>query len=365
MKILQLIGNSAYGGATNIVIDISDALSDEFDVVIMANDKDTKLAFEKRGYKVYKIDSMCREINPIKDLLSVIKLRKFVKDNKIDVIHSHTSKGGAYSRLLKVICSVKVVHTVHGFPFEYDEKFTNKLFRKIEKVLSQLSDYITFVNEKDFKYAIENYKKDKLRLILNGVDEKNFYKNEKHTDDITIGIVARVVKQKGFDDFFSMVKELQSNKKLKFKVIGIGPELEYYKNYVKINSLNVEFLGFRKDVNKLIANWDIFVLPSWREGLPISVMEAMASSLPCVVTDIRGNNELVTDGVNGYLFDIMDTDSLIESIKKLINKKDTRDIMGFKSRSIIEQKYTKSEMMFKYKELFKFINSSNIERKNI
>ncbi|CEN94066.1 MAG: glycosyltransferase family 4 protein [Paeniclostridium sordellii] len=352
MKILQLIGNSAYGGATNIVIDISDALNKEFEVIIMANDKDTKIAFEKKGYKVYKIDSMCRDINPIKDIISIFKLKKFIKENKINIIHSHTSKGGAYSRLVKFIVKVKVIHTVHGFPFEYDNKIKNKMYRGIERFLSNISDYITFVNEKDYNYAKENYNNKKLRLTLNGVDEKCFSSRNKANEKLIIGIVARVVKQKGFDEFFMMVEKLQSNPSLNFQVLGTGPELEFYKNYALENNLNVDFLGFRNDVDSILSTWDIFVLPSWREGLPISTMEAMASSLPCVVTNIRGNNELVIDGVNGFLVNVKDYKDLTSKVKYLVDNEETRIKMGIEGRRIIEKKYTKKQMINNYMNIY-------------
>lgn len=355
MKILQLIGNSAYGGATNIVIDVSDALRDKFNVVIMANDKDTTLAFKKKEYQVYKIDSMCREINPIKDIVSIFKLKKFIEEHNIDVIHSHTSKGGAYSRLVKLITKVTVVHTVHGFPFEYDNRLSNRLYRSIEKILAKLSDYITFVNESDYKYAKKSYKIKNLELILNGINETMFFNNDSISDSITIGIIARVVKQKGFDEFLNLVDKLQDNKKLEFEVLGDGPEFNYYKNYAIQNNLRISFLGFRKDVSKIISNWDIFVLPSWREGLPISVMEAMSSSLPCVVTNIRGNNELINDGVNGFLVEVRNYEMLIEKVRILVENENLRKNMGAEGRRIINQKYTKREMIIKYKLLFNTI----------
>lgn len=122
MKILQLLGNTAFGGATHMVIKISKKLrQDGHDVIIMANDLETKRRFDELGFRCDHIEEMGRSIHPYKDLISVLKLKKYVKSENIDLVHSHTTKGGIYSRALKLICTkMKVIHTVHGYYFKMD-----------------------------------------------------------------------------------------------------------------------------------------------------------------------------------------------------------------------------------------------------
>ncbi len=364
MRILQLLGNTAFGGATRIVLDISEALREAgYDVEIMANDYETKQYFEDAGFVMHEIGTMCRAIRPLKDLKSILALKKWIRMNQIDCIHSHTTKGGVYSRVLKHMAKeVLVVHTVHGYYLKGDNSWKDKLTLGIEDYLLPWADCTTFVNSMDYEYAKKKQPDENLVLIYNGIDTEKFLPIEHiEMDLMKIGISARIVKEKGYDEFFKLVEHYKGDDKITFEIIGSGPDESHYRAYVEKQGLlpRIVFKGFVSNVVEVISDWDINVLPSYREGLSISLLEAMSCGVASVATAIRGNVEIIDNGIDGFLFEVKDDRSLIEAVDKLLSDSNLRKEISLKARSKVQSRFDVQMMKARYVQVVDRLNKEN------
>ena len=244
-------------------------------------------------------------------------LMHILKNNDIDVIHCNTPVGGLIGRLCgKKRHTRKIIYTAHGFHFyKGNSKIKNFIFKTAEKIMAKWTDAIITMNKEDY----ENAKKFKLRKNGHvyfvhgvGIDLSKFstivyddslremlgFKN----DDILLISAGDLVPRKNYSVAIKAVAKLNNNK-VHYLICGIGPEKDHLIQLAK--NLNVEkqihFLGYRNDILKLMKISNIFIFTTLQEGLPRSLMEAMASGLPCVVSKIRGNVDLIENGVNGFL----------------------------------------------------------------
>ncbi|WP_415363302.1 Glycosyl transferase, group 1 [Mammaliicoccus lentus] len=292
-----------------------------------------------------KID---RKISPVKNLKSIISLVKIFKDIKPTIVHVHTPVASVLGRIAAKIAKVPVIiYTAHGFYFH--EGMSNKkynFFYKIEKYTGKFcTDYIFTQSEEDFEVAtsgkfLSKKNKNNYVHISNGVDIKNKFNYENFLNktnvelrkkynfkdsDLVITFIGRLVKEKGILDFLNSYKYLK-NKNIKYLVIGGLPpgerdtetfkELEKYKT-----NENIIFTGHIKNINEYLYMSDVFCLPSYREGMPRSIIEAMAMKNAILATNIRGSREEVIHGKNGYLFNISDSISIARYIDEFANNR--------------------------------------------
>lgn len=240
----------------------------------------------------------------------------------------------------------KVIYTAHGFHFFRGAPLKNwLLFYPVEKYLSKYTDCLITINSED--YALAHEKKFRAGKIYQvhgvGVELDRF----KAVDDEE---KARLRAEYGYDnDTFIMIypadlsvrknqpmlfdalqKIVQKNKNVKLLLPGQPIRLEEYKQMVAERGIaeNVDFLGYRRDINNLVGLSDLSVASSFQEGLPINLIEAMAMGNPIVATDVRGNNDAVEDGVNGYLVPVGDSGMMAEKILELMNDREKLRTFG-------------------------------------
>ena len=281
------------------------------------NEDEIKADEENYGIKIHQIDFIRTPYKPgnYKAYKQVVEL---IRKEKIDIIHCNTPIGGVVGRLAGRKCHVKhVIYQAHGFHFYKGAPQINWLiYYNVEKTLARISDAVVTMNDEDFAAA------KKFRLKKNGraykvhgvgIDLTQYggfesCRDEKRRelgfsdDDIVIISVGELNENKNNSVIISAMAKL-NNPHIHYILCGVGDCQESLENLARENGLenNVHFLGFRTDVNELYAASDIFTMPSFREGLSRSIMEAMASGLPCVVSKIRGNTELVQSGKGGFL----------------------------------------------------------------
>ena len=264
------------------------------------------------------------------------QLKKVIDEGGYDLIHCHTPVGGVLGRLAARAArknGTRVFYTAHGFHFFRGASLKNwLLYYPVEKACARLADGILTINEEDCRLAQKRLKtKQVFQLSGVGVDVERFTnaqgKRQKLCDEYGIG---------ADDNIILSVGELNENKNQKvvlksltyagmeqvhYLIAGEGAlrqELETYATELQVQD-RVHFLGFRNDVAELLKSSDIFVFPSRREGLPLSVMEAMAAGIPVVASRIRGNVDLIDEGTGGVLCDPEDADAFAEGIVRLIN----------------------------------------------
>lgn len=323
-------------------------------------------------YPIIKHDvQMNRNPLSLYNIKIFFELKKIISDENIDYIHCNTPIGGILGRLLGLRCGSvkKVIYTAHGFHFfKGNSKIKNWIFRTIESVLALMTDAIITINEEDFIAAKKmKLKKDGKVYFVPGVgvdiiETENLLKQASLTkeqlgltDEFTIVMAGDLIKRKNFITALEAVNILKKEN-IKFLICGEGPEEETLKKYVyeKELSSQVEFLGFRKDVLEVISLADIFIFPSYQEGLPRVLMEAMILSKPCIASKIRGNEDLIMDQEGGYLIEPNDFKSLSERILVYINNSEQKIKDGKFNRNFVEKfdiTVIEKEINLIYKEL--------------
>ncbi len=277
------------------------------------------------------------ERNPFKpqNIKAYRALKKLIEKNDYDVIHCHTPVGGALARLAARKArkrGTKVFYTAHGFHFCKGAPLKNWLiFYPAEKFLSRFTDVLFTINKEDYSRALKFHAKETVYVPGVGVDIEKFRNTavDRDAKRAEIGVpedafmllsVGEFIKRKNHELIIRALKELDSPN-IHYALAGSGELDEYLKNLAV--SLGVEnrvhFLGYRKDVAQLYKTADVLVHPSYQEGLPVAVMEALASGLPVIATKIRGSADLIEDGVNGYLID-NSVPSLCEKIREFTDK---------------------------------------------
>lgn len=301
-----------------------------------------------------KINSVPISRNPLAgtNLTAYKALVELVKREKIDYIHCNTPVGGILGRLVGKKCNVKkVIYQAHGFHFYKGAPLLNwLLYYPVEKYLAHYTDVLITINREDYALA-----KRKMKLRNGGkvycvpgvgVDNLKFSKasSDKAAKRRELGIPEDAV-------LLLSVGELNGNKNHEtviraiadmnvcYIIAGQGERQQDLANLIDVQSLQdrVKLLGFRSDVKELYEAADIFVFPSFREGLPVSVMEAMASGLPCVASRIRGNVDLIEDCVNGFLCDPHDASDFSEKINLLASDAGLREAMGNSNRMAVQK----------------------------
>lgn len=237
-------------------------------------------------------------------LSTLFKLRKYVKSNHIDIIHSHGNGAGIYSRLLKVLLpSIKVVHTFHGISDIYKSKIKYALSLIVGKILAPYGDvYIAVSNgERNLSLMRQFSKADNTVVVYNGIKNSHSdYKVRPHSP-LRIVTLSRFDYQKNMHSMYRIANCLKDFP-VEFVWIGDGPDMKYLKNKALCDGLKINFVGFSTEPMKYLEKADIYLSTSRFEGLPYGLIEAASIGLPIVASDVKGNNEVVEDGKNGFLF---------------------------------------------------------------
>lgn len=290
-----------------------------------------------------------RSILSIKQLFVAYgKIKKIIKNNRYNIVHCHSPVGGVLGRLA---CKterkkgLRVLYTAHGFHF-YKGAFPLNwfIYYPIELVCSYITDCLITINNEDFNLAQKKMKCKEIVFIPGvGINVKSFSSKKidlkKKKEDLGLPVdgfvllsVGELNKNKNHQVVIRALSEIDSNN-IHYLIAGEGVLKNYLKkiaNKLKIGE-NIHLLGYRRDVNELLQVADIFCHPSYREGMPVSVMEAMAAGLPVVGSNIRGVNDCCEDNINGILCDPRKAEDFSGAINRLVNNKKEIIIMGGKS----------------------------------
>ena len=277
------------------------------------------------------------------------ELKKIIDGNGYDAVHCHTPMGAVITRLAAKSArkkGTKVIYTAHGFHFFKGASIKNwMLFYPVEKYLSKYTDCLITINSEDCELAHKKkfragkiYKVhgvgvelDKFKAV--DADEKARLRAEYGYDGDTFIMIypADLSVRKNQPMLFDALQKIaEKNKNVKLLLPGQPIRLEEYKKMISERGIadNVEFLGYRRDINNLVGLSDLSVASSFQEGLPINIIEAMAMGNAIVATDVRGNNDAVEDGVNGYLVPVGDSDLMAEKILELMNDREKLRTFG-------------------------------------
>lgn len=296
---------------------------------------------EADGFTVHPIP-VRRRLNPLANLDAIWQVYRVVRRGRFDVVNAHSPIGAAVGRIACKLARVKnVVYTVHGFYF-HDQMPTAKrwAFMGVEWLLARLTKRFMFVSDEDRRTALRTgivRRPEDAVTILNGVNLNRFHPARDRSAERAhrglpplrrvVGITGRIVREKGYREYLAMAVALQAGgEDLTYLVLGdsLASDRDQFASRFRQAvgeaglSSNFVFTGFTENVPEYLRAMDIFVLPSYREGFPRSVLEAMATGLPVVATNIRGCREAVVHGETGWIVPPRDAEALTAAVRHLL-----------------------------------------------
>jgi len=293
-------------------------------------------------------------INPLNEIQTLGRLTRLYHRLKPDIVHHFTIKPVIYGSLAAHILGIKgIVNSITGLGHLFiDPGFITRILRSFAKVLYKLSLYRTqviFENPEDRNTFIQNrfLKPEQTHLIPGtGVDIKKFHPVPKKNDAPLILFASRLLVTKGISEFVEAARLFkQKGLRARFAIAGtpdpgnpasISPkQIDAWER-----SGIVEIWGWQNDMPTTLAQADIFCLPSYREGVPSALLEACASGLPIVATDVPGCRDVVSHGINGLLVKPQDSHSLSDALEQLIVDPNLRDKMGKMGREFAIDKFS-------------------------
>jgi glycosyltransferase involved in cell wall biosynthesis len=327
--------------------------------------------------KPHFIPEFKRAISPVSDIAALWKASSFMRRYRPHIVHTHTSKAGLVGRLAALFTGVPViVHTFHGHTFHgYFGRVSNGIFLAIERMLARFTDVVIAISPLQREDIVERYRVadgSKCRTILLGLDLGKYLaldlRSKRRAElgfgdqDFVVGTVGRITDIKNhrlFVDVARLFCERKAAGNVRFVIVGDGelrPDLERYIDEQGMRE-RVSLFGWQRDMAKVYSAFDVFLLTSRNEGTPVSMIEAMASGVPAVSTDVGGIPDVITHNENGYLVKDFDKSDFADRIAALVDNGPARYSMGLKARDSVKEKFHKErlirEMRSLYKELVK------------
>src|SRR3989344_2316315 len=344
-KILYVITQGTWGGAQRYVFDLSSKINQDFSVSVAVGEPNTAQDLQNKlknnPSKIFQLQHLRRAINPYHDILAIVQL--------------NSSKAGIFGSLAGIGLKnkPKIIYTVHGWVFHESRSwFIKKLYLYLEKWTALLKDAIIVLSpqEKNDAEKILHIPTEKLTVIPIGIAPPQFLPKKearekiltlaglKNNDDFLIGTIANLYKNKGLDILIAAAKIMMEKNSLEFSrlrseqaardkptvhffIIGSGHEETNLRNLITAQkSNNVHLLGNYDNAAELLPAFDLFVLPSRKEGLPYTILEAMAADLPIVATRVGGLPSLTNHYTQLELTDPNNATTLANVITDNINR---------------------------------------------
>jgi len=318
---------------------------------------------KQQGVKVKEITIKRKVFTPISDVVSLFQLFFYFKKEKFDIVFAFTPKPGLLGQLAAKAAGVPIIiNTIFGYYFHEGTSWLKKKFYiTIERVAGSFSNKVFFRNKEDFQTAKQEkiIKFDKAEYVGDGIDIEKFnpvrfsetlIQEKKHALGIfvgvsVVGIVARLVGEKGYQELFDafriVLEKFPSTMLLVIGSADIQKKDSINPHVIKSMGMekNVVFLGERIDVDELYSVMNIFVLPSYREGFPHSIMEASAMARPVITTNVRGCREAVSNNITGVIVPPKDSQALANALIYLLSNPEVAKKMGEAGRKKAQQDF--------------------------
>jgi len=356
IKVLHVVIGLQVGGLEKFVLDLVDNYQSDFKPFIVCMEAKGDLGRQNVNIDIIELDKVSGfSLTIIKQLVAL------TKELKIDIIHTHNPGPHIYGAITGFLTGLPVIHTKHGRNFPTDKK---KVW--LNRISSFLTDKIVAVSRDaaDICQNVEKVSSTKLNVILNGIDTNIFCptinEHMQEQQPVRIGIVARLSWEKDHKTLLNACRILVGqNIHFHLEIIGDGPLRNALEEMVKAQSIDrfVSFSGMRHDVAELLRRLDLYVLSSTTEGISLTLLEAMATKLPIVATNVGGNPEVVIDGETGYLVPPQNPEEMAKKLLLLINDKNLRRQMGEKGRERVIANFSIKETAKKYEELYSSVLS--------
>ena len=363
-KILYIVTKSLWGGAQRYVYDLAAHLPKErFEAVVAAGGSGPLFAkLNTLGIRTIAIPAFERDIGIVREVRAFFQLLRMFLREKPDVVHLNSPKAGGLGAVAAFLYKTlyptpstltpRTIFTVHGWPFNEPRPQWQKMLMYFFSWLGALfQNRVILLNQADFETALRFIPKRKCVLIPNGISIPDFLPRTEarrilserigrpiSDDTILIGTIAELTKNKGITYLIDAINQMRNKKqelRIKVTIVGDGELREELKEKIKHLRLEDSILlsGFIPDASRHLTAFDLFVLPSLKEGLPYSIMEAMAAGLPIVATRVGGIPDMITDGREGVLVEPRNAHSLAYAVGRLIQNPDLRRALGSAARA--------------------------------
>lgn len=290
-----------------------------------------------------------RKTTDRKNISAYKQVVDLIREYKYKFIHCHTPIGSVIARCAAHKTNTPIIYTAHGFHFYKGAPLKNWLvYYPVEKFFSRWTDVLVLINQEDYKRAERKFKAKNIYYVPGvGIDIEQYKKCAENCDirdEFNIPAKAKVIlsvgevnKNKNHKLGIASISKLNDDS-VYYIICGQGKMIEENRKLAKTLGFEnrVIFAGYRSDVQRFYNSADIFLFPSLREGLSVSMMEAMAMGIPIICNSIRGNTDLIDDGINGVLINNT-VEEVVKAIKLLLHNSSLRESISMAEREKIEQ----------------------------
>ena len=376
LKILHVITRLDKGGAPkNTLITVSGLNRERYNVVLVSGpsydpEEDLEARTRQVGVKFLVCEHLVRPIRPFTDLKALWVLYRFMRQNRFDLVHTHTSKAGVIGRAAALLAGVPVIiHASHGHIYTgfYGPLFS-RLLLWLDRLQSHWTDRIITLTARGLEEQVRMgiAPRSRFRVIPSGIDLSRFMQAAVSVEGRraelglppsgpVLGMVAELDPRKGHAYLIqAMPAVLRAHPDARLLIVGQGPLEHELKAMIHELGLRDEIIltGHREDVPEILSLLDVFVLSSINEGMGRVIVEAMACARPVVASDLMGIPELVEDGLTGYLFRPRDADDLAAKIIELLDDPEKAEKMGLRGQAKVYPQYDEAVMVRAFEDVY-------------
>lgn len=388
IRVLHIITRMIVGGAQENTLLSVEGLNrmDEYEVTLVSGLDDGPegdlLVRARETTRLVILPELCRNINPLADLVALFKLVKLIRDGRYHIVHTHSSKAGVLGRIAATLAGTPiVVHTLHSLVFhDYQPWVVNRLWWAVKKACAPMTDHFISVSriivEKAVRAGID--RPEKFTTIYSGMELDWFLRSQVDGDSVrrefglpldapVVGKIARLFPLKGHDELLDAASEIVRRcPEVRFFLVGDGILYDHLRERARRQGIldNFVFAGLipRERIPEMLAAMDVLVHTSLREGLARVLPQALAMGKPCVSFDIDGAPEVVIPGETGYLVEPGDSVGLAESISRLVADPELRRQMGEAGRQVVDPAFRAETMVAEISEIYQMMLQRRAER---
>ena len=353
MKVLHIISSSGMYGAEAVILNLSRELRAGLhlsEMGVFSNSANPNHQFHEYARKEGFESNLIVCSGQI-DRAALGRIRELVSDSGADIIHAHGYKADIYSYLALRGINIPLVSTCHTW---YDTDLWVSIYGKIDRFVLRSYTRVVAVSEEVRQRLLKaGVRKEKIQLVRNGIDLRPFISQvrDELEQDLVVGLVGRLAWEKGVDLFLkAAAKVLVEFPRVRFVVVGDGPDrdqLERLIDELKIRA-KVKMLGRCEDMAAVYASLDVMVSSSRQEGLPMAILEGMASGLALVATAVGEVPTVVLDGRTGLLVPAENVELLAQGIVTLLQEPARRAQLGAAARQLVKDEYSAERMTKDY-----------------
>ncbi len=375
MKTIMIVVNTSWN-IYNFRLNLMRALRHNgFRVVALAPRDNYSVKLQEEGFEWIELPFDNSSTNPIKESMQIRYFHSIYKKVRPNILLHYTIKPNIYGTLAAKMLKIPVINNVSGLGTVFlNNTISSKVAKQLYKFSFRYVNKVFFQNDDDLNLFVKNgliASKYTDRIPGSGIDINSFKSSDevsKEKQEIIFLFVARLIREKGIEEYIEAIKMIQDvpfDRPVKFQIIGdLYPSnpSAIHEDTLKgwIEEGLIEYLGYQNDVKSFIEKSSCVVLPSYREGLSKSLLEAASMERPIITTNVSGCRDVVDDGVNGYLCEVQDSYSLRNQLIKMIELTPTeREDMGKRGRKKVINEFSDERVIEKYLDSIHTILSDN------